>query len=155
NGFEGKAGQTLVIPAANSQTQIAVGIGTPGELSASSLRSAAASFARAAGKRARLATTLADLDGVDARAAAQAVVEGVSLANYRFVGLKNDKTGSPAESLALVVSQGRANGAQQGADRGAVTAAAGWLARDLANTPPGHLTARDLADKAVEVAKES
>src|SRR6476660_6511986 len=89
NGFEGKPGQTLVIPAADGPAVIAVGIGVPAELNENALRNAAASFARAAGKRARLATTLADLDGVEAAAAAKAVVEGVSLANYRYVGQKN------------------------------------------------------------------
>ncbi len=33
-----------------------------------------------------------------------------------------------------------------------MTSAAASLARDLANTPPAHLTARMIADKAVEVA---
>lgn len=155
NGFDGKSGQTLVVPAAEGPAQIAVGIGKAGELDINGLRSAAASFARAAGKRAHLATTLADLADVDAAAAAKAAVEGVALANYRYVGQKNDKTGSPIQSLALVVGQARANAAKTGAERGAITAAATNLARDLANTPPGYLTARKLADKAVEIAAES
>ncbi len=152
NGFEGKPGQTLVVPSSTGQTLIAVGIGKPSELSVNGLRSAAASFARAAGKRASLATSLADLDGVSARDAAQAVVEGVTLANYRYVGLKNDKTGSPIQSLALVVGAARTDDARRGAARGQATAGAAWLARDLANTPPAYLTARKLAEKAVEVA---
>ena len=155
NGFEGKAGQTLVLPSATGPVQIAVGVGKLGELTAKGLRDAAGSFARAAGKRARLATTLADLDGVDARTAAQAVVEGVTLANYRYAGLKNDKPTPPIEALALVVGQPRAAAAQQGAERGAATAGAAWLARDLANTPPAYLTARMLAERAVAVAEES
>jgi leucyl aminopeptidase len=156
NGFEGKPGQTLVIPSANGATHIAVGIGKPSELTANGIRTAAAAFARAAGKRTKLATTLADLDGVDAKSAAQAVVEGVTLAGYRYVGFKKDTNGSPAiESLALVTSQDRAAGAQHGADRGKVTAAAASLARDLANTPPGYLTATKMADKAVEVGAEA
>ena len=155
NGFDGKAGQTLVVPSAEGPAQIAIGIGKVGELDANGLRAAAASFARAAGKRAHLATTLADLAHVDAAAAAKAVVEGVALANYRYVGQKNDKTGSPVQSLALVVGQARANAAKTGADRGSITSSAANLARDLANTPPGYLTARKLADKAVEVAADA
>jgi len=155
NGFDGKAGQTLVVPSAEGPAQIAIGIGKVGELDANGLRTAAASFARAAGKRAHLATTLADLADVDAAAAAKAVVEGVALANYRYVGQKNDKTGSPVQSLALVVGQARANAAKTGADRGSITSSAANLARDLANTPPGYLTARKLADKAVEVAADA
>ncbi|MUH50559.1 MAG: leucyl aminopeptidase [Actinobacteria bacterium] len=152
NGFEGKAGQTLVIPSATGPTHIAVGIGKSGELTVSVLRNAAAAFARAAGRRANLATWLADVDGVDARAAAQAVVEGVALANYRYVGLKNDKTGSPAAVLALIVGQARTDAARTGADRGGVIADAACLARELANTPPAYLTARMLADRAVAMA---
>src|SRR5262245_58492133 len=70
NGFEGKVGQTLVLPTATGTTTIAVGIGAPKDLSANVLRTAAASLARAAAKRATVATTLADADGVDARSAA-------------------------------------------------------------------------------------
>ena len=152
NGFEGKAGQTLVIPSATGPAMIALGIGKSADLTANVLRNAAAALVRAAGKRAHLATSLGDIVGVDARSAAQAVVEGVALANYRYVGLKNDKTGSPVRSLALVVGQTRADGARQGADRGLVIADAACLARELANTPPGHLTARMMADKAVALA---
>ena len=152
NGFEGKAGQTLVIPSATGPAMIALGIGKSADLTANVLRNAAAALVRAAGKRAHLATSLGDIVGVDARSAAQAVVEGVALANYRYVGLKNDKTGSPVRSLALVVGQTRADGARQGADRGLVIADAACLARELANTPAGHLTARMMADKAVALA---
>ncbi|MEO6126549.1 MAG: leucyl aminopeptidase [Ilumatobacteraceae bacterium] len=155
NGFEGKAGQTLVIPSADGPALIAVGIGKLADVTANSLRSAAASLTRAAGKRASIATTLADSDVVPASEAAQAVVEGITLANYRYVGLKNDKTGSPITSLALVVAAKRIADAKIGSSRGEATAAATWLARDLANTPPGYMTARILAAKAVEVAAAS
>ncbi|MFZ1490961.1 MAG: M17 family peptidase N-terminal domain-containing protein, partial [Ilumatobacteraceae bacterium] len=47
HGFEGKPGQTLVIPAADGATVVAVGVGAPGELTPAVLRNAAASMARA------------------------------------------------------------------------------------------------------------
>src|SRR5688572_18636647 len=75
HGFEGKPGQTLVLPGTSGPTLIAVGVGQLGGLGPAELRNAAASFVRAAGKRAVLVTTLADLAGADARAAGQAVVE--------------------------------------------------------------------------------
>ena len=155
HGFEGKPGQTLVIPASAGPALIAVGVGKPSELSAALLRNAAAAFLRAAGKRAHLATSLADIEGVDARTAAQAVVEGVALANYRYVGLKTDKTGSPASTLSLIVGPTRAAAARIGADRGLVVAEAACLARELANTPPAYLTAPKMADKAVALAAET
>ena len=155
NGFDGKPGQTLLVPSPGGAARIAIGIGVPAELTEKVLRNAGASFARASGKRAALATSLADLDGVEAAAAAKAVVEGVALANYRFVGLKNDKTGPPAVSLTLVVRTARSAGAKHGAAQGAVTSGAAALARDLANTPPAYMTARVLAERAVEIATSS
>jgi leucyl aminopeptidase len=147
-GFDGKPGQTLVLPSATGPTQIAVGIGDD-KLSAAGLRNAAAALVRAAGKRTTIATTLADLEGVEAATAAQAVVEGASLAAYRYHGLKTEPPSPGLSELTLVVGERRTAGARLGADRGAAISAATILARDLANTPPGHLTARMIADRAV------
>jgi len=152
NGFEGKAGQVLVLPAATGPTHIAIGIGEPGTIDAKGLRDAAAALVRAAGKRTTIATSLADLDGVDARVAGQAVVEGALLASYKYIGLKTDTSGASAlVSLSLVAGDKRTAGVRAGAERGAVTADAAALARDLANTPPSHLTATQMAARAVEV----
>ena len=153
NGFEGKAGQVLVLPAATGPTLIAVGIGDVESLGANGLRSAAAALVRAAGKRTTIATNLADLEGVDAKSAGQAVAEGALLAAYRYIGLKTDRSGaSTLTGVSLVVGDKRSAGVRAGADRGAVTAGAVHLARDLANTPPAYLTARKIAERAVEVA---
>jgi leucyl aminopeptidase len=156
NGFEGKANQTLVLPVATGATLVAVGIGDAAAVTANVLRSAAAALVRAAGKRPTIATALADLDGVDAKSAGQAVVEGALLASYKYTGYKGDAAAGPTlTSLSLVAGEKRAGGVRQGADRGIATAGAAALARDLANTPPSHLTARQLAERAVEVAAES
>jgi leucyl aminopeptidase len=151
NGFTGKPGQVLAVPSGDGLA-VAVGIGEPGSIDAKGLRSAAAAFARAASKHAHLATNLADVEGVDAKTAGQAVAEGILLASYRYVGLKNDESvGSKLESLALVVGEKRHKGVDQGAKRGAVVAAAATLARELANTPPTYLNAKDIAAKAVDI----
>jgi leucyl aminopeptidase len=150
HGFEGKAGQTLVVPSPTGPSQIAIGIGDD-KLTATGLRNAAASLVRAAGKRASIATTLADLEGVDSATAAQAVVEGALLAAYRYHGLKTEPAPGGLQEFTLVVGEHRTAGATLGADRGSVTSAAAALARDLANSPPAHLTARMIADKAVEL----
>ena len=154
HGFEGKPGQTLLLPSATGPSHIAVGIGDD-RPTAAILRNAAAAMVRAAGKRTSIATSLADLEGIDAATAAQAVVEGALLAAYRYHGLKSEPASGGLQELTLVVGDRRAAGAKVGADRGSVTAAAARLARDLANTPPAHLTARMIADKAVEVAAAS
>ena len=156
NGFDGKPGQVLVLPSATGPTLIAIGIGDPSELTANGLRSAAASLVRAAGKRSTIATSLADLEGVDSKAAGQAVVEGALLAAYRYIGLKTDTSGASTLSrISLVVGDKRTPGVRAGVDRGTVTARAVHLARDLANTPPAYLTARKMAERAVAVAAET
>ncbi len=74
-GFEGKPGQTFVVPRDKNSVMIAIGIGE-GRLDASKLRDAAASFARAAARHANLATGLADVaSGVAPEVAAEAVTE--------------------------------------------------------------------------------
>jgi leucyl aminopeptidase len=153
-GFDGKAGQTLVVPSGTGPTQIAVGIGDD-KLTAAGLRNAAAALVRAAGKRTSIATSLADIEGVEAATAAQAVVEGALLAAYRYHGLKTEAPAAGLTDLTLVVGEHRTAGAKLGADRGTTTASATSLARDLANTPPGHLTARMIADKAVVLGAEN
>jgi leucyl aminopeptidase len=155
HGFEGKVGQTLVVPAAAGSTHVAVGIGASGGLTLAELRTAAAALCRAAGRRSSLATTLADITDVDATGAAQAVVEGVLLAAYRFHGLKSDAPPAGLTDLHVVVNERRAAGAAAGADRGVTIAGAASMARDLANLPPAHLTARMMADEAVAVAAAS
>ncbi|MFM2077718.1 MAG: cytosol aminopeptidase, partial [Actinomycetota bacterium] len=151
HGFEGKPGQTLVVPAANGATQIAVGVGDAGALTPQVLRNAAAALVRAASKHAVVATSLADLPGVDAVTAAQAVTEGGLLASYRYAGIKKDPNTTALTELVLVAGDGRAKGVTAGVERGVATAAAGALSRDLANTPPSHMNARHIADKAVEL----
>ncbi len=92
----------------------------------SGLRVAAASFARAASKHADLATTLADVDGVEPKSAGQAVAEGVLLGSYRYVGRKTDASlGSKLDSLAIVAGDKRAKHVEQGVERGHIVANAG------------------------------
>ena len=95
-------------------TQIAVGIGDD-KLTAATLRNAAAALVRAAGKRASIATSLADLEGVESATAAQAVVEGALLAAYRYHGLKTEPPSGDCRTLTLVVGEHRTAGATLGA----------------------------------------
>ena len=152
SGFTGGVGQTLVVPAKDGPAIVAVGVGS--DPTDNQLRNAAAAFARASGKRSVLATNLAD-GAASPESAAQAVVEGVLLARYRYVGLKNDtSSASPVSELSLVVDAKSDKAATKGAARGIVTADAANLARELENTPPSHLTARQLAVQATEIAAE-
>ena len=49
----------------------------------------------------------------------------------------------------------RAKHVEQGVERGLVVANAAALARELANTPPTYLNAKDIAERAVAIAAES
>jgi leucyl aminopeptidase len=155
NGFDGKVGQVLMVPTGDV-TLFAIGIGDPGTIDANGLRSCAASFARAAAKHAELATNLTDVDDVDARAAGQAVAEGVLLASYRYTGLKNQASNaSRLTSVTLVAGDKRRKAVESGAERGHIVANAATFARELANTPPTYLNAKDLAAKAVGIGAAS
>lgn len=155
HGFEGKVGQTLLVPQASGPTVVAVGIGESAKARPSHLRDAAAALARSTSRFSHVATSLVDATRVDARRAARSVVEGFTLASYRYTELKTvAKNGrSATETLSLVTSAQRAQSAEAGARIGTATSKAAYLARDLANTPPAHLTARMLADRAVSVAE--
>ncbi|MGA0894117.1 MAG: leucyl aminopeptidase family protein, partial [Ilumatobacteraceae bacterium] len=155
HGFEGKVGQSLAVPSADGPTVIAVGIGDPAKVDTAVLRTAAAGVVRAAGARAVVATTLADVTGIDAAKAGQAVTEGALLAAYRFAGIKKNANTSALTDLVLVAGEARSKGVSSGAERGRITAGAAYLARDLANLPPAYMTARMMAEKAQEVGRAS
>jgi len=153
-GFDGKAGQTLVVPRRQGPDLVAVGTGG-GRLSVAELRDAAAAFARSVSKHAALATGLHEAGGADAAAAAQAVVEGVLLARYRFDSLKADGDSSRLSGLTLLAPAPKQAAVGAGIARGRATARAAMLARDLANSPPSHLTATRLAALANEVGNDA
>ncbi|AIY01377.1 leucyl aminopeptidase [Arthrobacter sp. PAMC 25486] len=146
-GFTGAAGQALLLPREGTTAVLAVGAGSGAARTVDELRDGAAAFAAAAARHVNLALVLPDGHGVDGALAAQASVEGALLARYRFNALKNKPTSLAVESLEIV---GAGVGAESGAARGKVLARSAALARDLANNPPGHLTATEYADFAAE-----
>lgn len=154
-GFDGKVGQALLVPKADGPLLVAVGVGKANGADASALRDAAAAFARAAAKGTHLATSLPDAGRVKPEVAAQAVVEGMLLARYRYDALKSEPTGNPLQQVSLVTIAERGRAATAGAERGRTLATAGALARDLANAPPKHLTAEGIASVARRVGKQA
>ena len=153
-GFEGKVGQTIVLPSADGPLTVLVGVGEVGELDADRLRDAGASFARATQRHGDLTLTLGDIGAVASDIAGQAVVEGALLARYRYDVLKEKPTVEPITNLALVAEGRRSAGVRRGAARGVITAEATNVARDLANTPPALLTALDMAELATRLGKK-
>jgi leucyl aminopeptidase len=152
-GFTGAAGVTLVVPSPGGPTPVAVGIGHGTELDAAGLRDAAAAFARAAGRHGDLAFSLAGTEAVPTAGAAQAVVEGVLLARYRYDAFRTQPGRTPVASLTIVAPDDT-GAAAEGAERGRLMGAVTALARDLANTPHTHLTASTLADVATALGAE-
>lgn len=149
-GFDGKPGQTLLLPGAG--LRIAVGAGAAAELTADALRDAAATAARAAASSARIGLQLPDVDGIDAETIGQVVAEGVLLGRYRFTELKSDPKTTALAAVEVLVDALSVSGVTAGIPRGVITARSANLARDLTNTPPGYLTATDFADFAVSIA---
>ncbi|MGE0881727.1 MAG: leucyl aminopeptidase [Acidimicrobiia bacterium] len=150
-GFEGKVGQTLVVPSADGSVTVAVGMGDATKLTTASLRRSSAALARAAQKRVHIATSIADVVKVDAKSAAQAVVEGIVMADYKFVALKSDKTAPLTDRVTLIADTAKVRPLTAGITRGQALAEAVVMARDLVNSPGGVINARDLAERAVEI----
>ena len=156
-GFEGRASQTQTLPPAAGKTAVRVllGIGEVRNLDTSVLRNVAASAARACARYESIATSLPGVMRGSAKAPTQAVVEGIALALHRWVVLKNDKSGLSKLTSVTLVSAEKTAEVQAGMLMGIATSTAVCTARDFANTPPSHLTARQFAEHAVAIAEAS
>ncbi|MGY6499712.1 MAG: leucyl aminopeptidase [Acidimicrobiales bacterium] len=152
-GFTGARGQSLVLPGSDVEVVVLLGLGDEGDDSPAAFRSAGAAFARAA---TRVTTaSLEVLDGIaddDARlVAAQALVEGVALASYRYRAHKADPARADLEKVAVLGAGGRAMGRAIG--RGAAIAEAVCWTRDLVNEPGGSMTPTEVVAAARTMAK--
>ena len=124
SGFEGKVGQTLAVPRPDGEAVIAVGIGAARELDAATLRDAAAAFGRAAGKHARLATTLADVSRREARRRRAGRRRGhpARALQLRQPSRRQAKARRRSRSSRSSCRGAKAAAARRGAERGKVTA---------------------------------
>ena len=143
-GFHGKVGQTQVIPPRGGEALVVVGVGDATDLTPDVLRDAAAAFSRATSTEGALAMRLPE--GIPPAISAQMVVEGTTLARYRYDALKGEASVTPIASITLVTDA--LDEADEGAARGAAMSEAAQIARDLANTPPALLTALKMAEVA-------
>ena len=142
-GFTGGKGQTLVLP--GERLRVLVGTGA-GIRTAAELRDAVAAFTRAAREVAELAVDLTAAPEVPVEAAAVAATEGALLARYRFDALKGDPKTVELERLVLGAGAEDAAAAERGVERGLILARTAMVARDLANTPPRHLSAEKFGE---------
>ena len=95
---------------------------------------------------------LGPLEGGERVRAAEVLAEGLGLGSYGFADYKDPAPGTALEAATIV-----AKGGQRVADavaRGAATAVAQGLVRDLVNTPGGDLTPEAFADQIREVGAE-
>lgn len=152
-GFTGAGGQTLLVPTESGPVLYAIGVGNPSEITSDALRDAAAAFARAAASSARIGLRLTDIGAVPAERAGQVAAEGVLLARYRYSALKTDPKVTALTAVELLIDGVDASAVTAGIPHGVVSARGANLARDLANTPPGHLTATDFGDLALSLAE--
>ncbi|HEY0398508.1 MAG TPA: M17 family peptidase N-terminal domain-containing protein, partial [Acidimicrobiia bacterium] len=155
-GFEGKAEETLAVPAGGlgARAALLVGLGDKKTVSADRLRRAAAAVVRRSPKAKTVATTLLDAvpSGGDRVAAAQALAEGAALGAYKFLRYKQ-KSDAPALERFVVLGK-KDEAVQKGLDRGVAVAAAVAWARDLVNEPAGAMTPTQLAEEARRAAEE-
>jgi len=155
-GFEGKAEETLAVPAGkvNAKAVLLVGVGDKRAVSAGGLRRVAAAVVRRSPKARTIATTLLDTvpPGGDREAAAQAVAEGAALGAYKFLRYKQ-KSDAPALEKLVVLGK-KDDKVTQALDRGMAVAAAVALARDLVNEPAGAMTPSQLAEEARRAAEQ-
>ncbi len=154
--FAGEVGEVARVPtrgAVAADAVLVVGLGEADDLDREAIRRAAAGLARATSSVTSLATDLhgaavaADV-GIAAAEATQAVVEGITLAAYRFTSYKTDDGGHALEDVSLYASdRADPSAVSEGLDAGRVHAEATCLARDLVNEPPMNKRPPALAER--------
>src|SRR5687768_3035352 len=158
-GFEGKAGQALVVPTLGkvaAPAALLVGVGAFDEITADGLRRAGAVVARRGKKTNSVATTLLELGGragLDAGEAASAFAEGLVLGGYRFLKYKDEKDKSKLKRVIAVTSGGAT--VKAALDRGAAIAGAVAWARDIVNEPAGAKSPAAFADATKKVMRDA
>lgn len=159
----GKFGRTTVLhicSGVGAGQIILLGLGKKADFTVDRLREVAGTAIRAARKAdARIVATIvhgAGQAGFDPRNAAQALVEGTILGNYRFKCYKTGESGEediyPETLLIVENDQMKAAAFAPGVSAGLTIAASVNLARDLVNHPANHMTPTNLAAQAQLIA---
>jgi leucyl aminopeptidase len=155
-GFEAKLGTTMIVDTKKG-LRAAVGLGSVEEFDANSLRTAGASFAKAARRHKTVATSvLADAAAeveLDQGAAAQALAVGLELGSYRFDTYKT--TPGRADLKKVTIAGSTSQAVKKGLAVGSAIAEGQMLARSLINEPGGTLTAPAFARRVEKMAKAS
>ena len=139
-GFDGALGSVTTLATSGDVAAGAIaiaGLGSEDELTSDVVRRAGGELARALSRVPRLSVVVPD--GLDAAAAAQALVEGIELGAYRYDEFRADDDAPRIESVSVHPAEGMdRREVKRGIADGEVYAAAAVLTRDLVNLPPGH-----------------
>ncbi len=156
-GFTGKAGQVVALHPDGGEPARRVylaGVGSLQGLTEDAFRRSAGAASRVAERASSkgLSAMFPERgDPAKIRRYAQAIVEGVMLAQYRYTAFKtvNDPAAKPVEHFVLLHGDDMApKDVTAGAAQGEIFARAAMFARDLVNEPPSHLNPQVLAGKA-------
>jgi leucyl aminopeptidase len=139
-----------------AQRLLLVGAGKPGKFAAADLRKIAGTALRYLKARGSKQLVFLTREGERGPDAAQAVVEGLIVADFESDKYRSEKKKQEIESVSLAgfdasLDSSLANGIEQGR----VIAESQNFARDLINEPSNHLTPRMLAARAETMAKEA
>ncbi|MBI3260946.1 leucyl aminopeptidase [Candidatus Berkelbacteria bacterium] len=158
--FEGKEGESLLLHThgkISAKRVLVIGLGKKEDFTLEGARRAAAHSVKKAkllgAKRVASIFHGTGAGGLDPKQAAQAMAEGVLLADYDFnkYQTKKDhkKSETPITEFTIVVREAaKARAGQDGLSRGEIMAKATAYARDLVNEPPSVVTPRHLAEQA-------
>jgi leucyl aminopeptidase len=130
---------------------VVAGLGKAEDLGAERLRVAAALVAKEAGALAARALAWELPEGIDAAAAAEAIVTGTVLGSYRYDRFRAADPDEPATAIESLTLVGPAEAAAAAA-AAAIVAAATNRARDLQSTPANFATPAHLGERAEEIA---
>lgn len=161
----GKLGETALFYThgrLKARKVLVVGLGKAEKFGLTEIRRAAAMAARTAWQSgaSSIATIAhgAGIGGIDPVRAAEATIDGTLYGLYRFSGYKTgEKEGKPEVTQVILVErdEAKARAMESGIRLGRILAESVNWARDLGNRPGNRLTATDLAEEAVKMARET
>src|SRR5690606_7858518 len=149
-GFEAKAG-TVQLLAGDGRIVAVAGLGPADGVDPDVVRRAGAVLAKALRKQEAVTVELGDAAGLEPRAAAEALGEGVALASYSYARFKSDP--DPAALARVDVVGPDRPAVAAGLARAERLAEAVLWARDLVNAPGGTLVPAELAAAAATMAE--
>ncbi len=161
--FRGEKGETYWLRTQGklpAKRVLLVGLGKHEKFTPDVVREVSAAAARAAAKFGELTTVVhgAGVGGLDPALAAQALVEGAILGDYRFKRYRHEREADAEGKLQTLTivefDDAKISALEAGAKIGRILAEAACFARDLANEPGNALTPRELAARAQALAEE-